>query len=328
MPLRPAVTLEILSHRGDGRLPGLMGFRVTAIEDGMLAAELDIRPELLAPNGYLHAATIIALADTACGYGCLAHLPAGAENFTTVELKSNFFSTAREGTIATVARPCTWAIRRKCGMRSSAARRTASKSRCFAVRSSFSGRASNGERRIPQGPRSDRDRQFLQYPGRPQERHSHQRRSRRRSTPPRRGSWRSGPRKRRRRDRRRHRNVVRHRRGGAVDERSRRGRMHDDLARQRSEGVHDRLRHALPDGARSRQLPAVRRRPRLRSFSVGCRRWTTAMCKAPPRSRCLASLPAWVSRTSASAAWRGESWSNLRPRSPTKACSSIGIPVC
>ena len=105
MPLRPEVTLEKLNHRGDGRLPGLMGFRVTAIEDGMLAAELDIRPELLAPNGYLHAATVIALADTACGYGCLAHLPAGAENFTTVELKSNFFSTAREGTIATVARP-------------------------------------------------------------------------------------------------------------------------------------------------------------------------------------------------------------------------------
>jgi len=66
---------------------------------------LDIRPELLAPNGYLHAATVIALADTACGYGCIAHLPAGAENFTTAELKSNFFSTAREGTIATVARP-------------------------------------------------------------------------------------------------------------------------------------------------------------------------------------------------------------------------------
>jgi len=105
MPLRPGITLDQMNHRGDGRLPGLMGFRVTALEDGMLAAELDIRPELLAPNGYLHAATVIALADTACGYGCIAHLPAGAENFTTAELKSNFFSTARDGTIATVARP-------------------------------------------------------------------------------------------------------------------------------------------------------------------------------------------------------------------------------
>jgi uncharacterized protein (TIGR00369 family) len=105
MPLRPEVTLELLNHRGDGRLPGLMGFRVMALEDGLLGAELDIRPELLAPNGYLHAATVVALADTACGFGCLAHLPVGADNFTTVELKSNFISTAREGTIATAARP-------------------------------------------------------------------------------------------------------------------------------------------------------------------------------------------------------------------------------
>lgn len=105
MPLRPGITLDQMNHRGDGRLPGLMGFRVTALEEGMLSAELDIRPELLAPNGYLHAATVIALADTACGYGCIAHLPAGAENFTTAELKSNFFTTAKEGTIATVARP-------------------------------------------------------------------------------------------------------------------------------------------------------------------------------------------------------------------------------
>jgi uncharacterized protein (TIGR00369 family) len=103
--LRLDVTLESLRQRGEGRLPGLVGFRVMAIEQGMLVAELDIRPELLAPNGYLHAATVIALADTACGYGCIAHLPKGAANFTTVELKSNFIGTAREGTITCVAKP-------------------------------------------------------------------------------------------------------------------------------------------------------------------------------------------------------------------------------
>lgn len=105
MPLRPEVTLEVLKHRGDGRLPGYVGFRVVDLQEGLLHAELDIRPELVAPNGYLHAATIIALADTAAGYGCLAHLPPGAINFTTVELKSNFFATAREGTIVAMARP-------------------------------------------------------------------------------------------------------------------------------------------------------------------------------------------------------------------------------
>jgi 1,4-dihydroxy-2-naphthoyl-CoA hydrolase len=105
MSLRPDVNLEQMNARGTGRLPGLVGLRVMAVEQGLLVAEIDIRPELLAPNGYLHAATVIALADTACGYGCIAHLPAGAENFTTAELKCNFLGTAREGTIACVAKP-------------------------------------------------------------------------------------------------------------------------------------------------------------------------------------------------------------------------------
>jgi 1,4-dihydroxy-2-naphthoyl-CoA hydrolase len=104
MALRPGVTLDILNQRGTGRLPGLVGFRVTAFDEGRIDAELDIRPDLLAPNGYLHAATVIALADTACGYGCIINLPESATGFTTVELKSNFIGTALEGTIATVAR--------------------------------------------------------------------------------------------------------------------------------------------------------------------------------------------------------------------------------
>ena len=105
MPLRPDATLERFLHRGDGRLPGLVGFRVLAVDENRLAAELDVRGDLLAPNGYLHAATVIALADTACGYACAAHLPADAENFTTIELKCNFIGTARDGTLECVATP-------------------------------------------------------------------------------------------------------------------------------------------------------------------------------------------------------------------------------
>src|SRR5262245_21028711 len=105
MSLRPGISPELMNERGRGFLPDLVGYRVTALEEGLLVAELAIRKDLLAPNGYLHAATIVALADTACGYGCIAHLPKGAENFTTIELKSNFLNTAREGTLACVARP-------------------------------------------------------------------------------------------------------------------------------------------------------------------------------------------------------------------------------
>jgi uncharacterized protein (TIGR00369 family) len=64
-----------------------------------------VRREVLAPNGYLHAAAVIALADTSCGYGCVASLPEGAKGFTTIELKSNFLGTAREGHIACRATP-------------------------------------------------------------------------------------------------------------------------------------------------------------------------------------------------------------------------------
>ncbi len=105
MTLRPGITVESMNERGKGRLPALFGFRVMAVEQGLLVAELDIRPELLAPNGFLHAATVVALADTACGYGCIAHLPEGAGNFTTIELKSNFIGTAREGTLTCIAKP-------------------------------------------------------------------------------------------------------------------------------------------------------------------------------------------------------------------------------
>jgi uncharacterized protein (TIGR00369 family) len=96
-------TIDQLNARGKGYLPGLIGIEILNLEPGRLTSRLTLRPELLAPNGYLHAATIIALADTSCGYGTIAHLPEGAQNFTTIELKSNFLGTAREGVIACVA---------------------------------------------------------------------------------------------------------------------------------------------------------------------------------------------------------------------------------
>ena len=96
---------EFYNSFGKEYLPGLIGININQVSENAVTAELTVKKSHLAPNGYLHAATVIALADTACGYGCLAHLPAGAENFTTIELKSNFLGTAREGTLACVASP-------------------------------------------------------------------------------------------------------------------------------------------------------------------------------------------------------------------------------
>jgi uncharacterized protein (TIGR00369 family) len=97
------ITIDQLNARGQGYLPGMIGIEFTNLESGRLTSRLAIRPELLAPNGYLHAAVVIALADTTCGYGTFSTLPEGANNFTTIELKSNFLGTAREGVIACVA---------------------------------------------------------------------------------------------------------------------------------------------------------------------------------------------------------------------------------
>jgi len=96
-------TIDQLNARGQGYLPELIGIEFLTLEPGRLTSRLTLRPELLAPNGYLHAAVIIALADTTCGYGTFTDLPDGAQNFTTIELKSNFLGTAREGGLACVA---------------------------------------------------------------------------------------------------------------------------------------------------------------------------------------------------------------------------------
>ncbi len=97
--------LHTLMERQQGTLPDVAGFQLLSAEDKHLSAAIDIQPHHLAPNGYLHAASIIMLADTLCGYGCMLHLPEGAQSFTTIELKSNHLGTAREGRIECSARP-------------------------------------------------------------------------------------------------------------------------------------------------------------------------------------------------------------------------------
>jgi 1,4-dihydroxy-2-naphthoyl-CoA hydrolase len=94
------VDIEAFKELGRGRLPGLIGIEVETIEEGQVKMRLPLRDELLAPNGYLHAGTVVALADSACGYGCIASLPDGATGFTTIELKTNFLGTALAGTLS------------------------------------------------------------------------------------------------------------------------------------------------------------------------------------------------------------------------------------
>ncbi|MFQ5948301.1 MAG: PaaI family thioesterase [Acidimicrobiia bacterium] len=89
---------------GRDKLPGLLGIEILELGAGMVRARLDVMEKHRAPNGYLHAAAIVGLLDTACGYGCVASLPEGAPGFTTLELKANFLGTLREGGLGCEAR--------------------------------------------------------------------------------------------------------------------------------------------------------------------------------------------------------------------------------
>ena len=99
------VTLDNLNKIGIGKLPGHLGIVITHAAQSELRAEIAVQETHMAPNGYLHAGTVVTLADTCAGYGCIANLPPGATGFTTIELKSNHLGTAKEGTIVASAKP-------------------------------------------------------------------------------------------------------------------------------------------------------------------------------------------------------------------------------
>ena len=103
--LRPELTAEVFNGRSRGHLPGIVGVEILEVAPELVLSRLAVRREVMAPNGFLHAASVIALSDTSCGYGCVAHLPLGASGFTTIELKTNFLGTAREGAILCRATP-------------------------------------------------------------------------------------------------------------------------------------------------------------------------------------------------------------------------------
>ena len=90
---------------GDKCLPGHMGIKILSLNPDELSLQMEVSEKLLAPNGFLHAASVIAIADTACGYGTMVNLPEGALGFTTIELKSNFIGTLRKGTLGCKAKP-------------------------------------------------------------------------------------------------------------------------------------------------------------------------------------------------------------------------------
>jgi len=97
-------TLEFFKNFGEHYLPGHLDIMITDVSTDTITAQFEVKKSLLAPNDYLHAGSVVTLADTCAGYGCYANLPEGASGFTTIELKSNHLGTARDGIVDCVAR--------------------------------------------------------------------------------------------------------------------------------------------------------------------------------------------------------------------------------
>src|SRR6478735_3233319 len=85
------------TERQQGFLPGELGIEWDEVANGRARGRFKVAKKHMAPNGFMHAASVVALVDSACGYACVASLPEGASGFTTIEIKTNYLGTAKEG---------------------------------------------------------------------------------------------------------------------------------------------------------------------------------------------------------------------------------------
>ena len=98
-------TLEDFSLQGEGLLFEHLGMVFTRVEATEVIAHIELQQHDSGWRDYLHAGTLFTLADSCAGYGCAKSLPESASGFTTVEAKTNFLTTIREGLIECTARP-------------------------------------------------------------------------------------------------------------------------------------------------------------------------------------------------------------------------------
>jgi 1,4-dihydroxy-2-naphthoyl-CoA hydrolase len=77
-------------------VPGQLGCIFDHAAPDLVVGHIDVTQNLIAGTGYLFAPAVVALADTCAAIGCGANI-ADNETFTTIELKSNFLSSARAG---------------------------------------------------------------------------------------------------------------------------------------------------------------------------------------------------------------------------------------
>jgi uncharacterized protein (TIGR00369 family) len=96
MPRNPQVTSEVSADALKGSFPGDLGIELVEIDDNEVTGRLLVDRRHLHPGGYVHGGVWVAFADTVAAWGTMRNLPPG-DNFTTVELKVNVFTSGVVG---------------------------------------------------------------------------------------------------------------------------------------------------------------------------------------------------------------------------------------
>jgi 1,4-dihydroxy-2-naphthoyl-CoA hydrolase len=95
-PTDPLERARAMTEFFGPRVPGQLGCVFDHAAPDLVLGHVDVTEGLIAGTGYLFAPAVVALADTCAAIGCGANVPEGG-SFTTIELKSNFLSSARVG---------------------------------------------------------------------------------------------------------------------------------------------------------------------------------------------------------------------------------------
>ena len=93
-PLDPAFESRVRTSFAKQRLMRTIGAEIDEVSAGRVVLRLPFRDDLTQQHGFLHAGTIAAIADSACGYAALTLMPADAA-VLSIEFKVNMLAPAK-----------------------------------------------------------------------------------------------------------------------------------------------------------------------------------------------------------------------------------------
>jgi uncharacterized protein (TIGR00369 family) len=96
----PEITPELVARVIEGTFPGHLGIELPEVTAERVRGRMVVDERHLSPAGTVHGGVWVAFADSVAGWGTRMNLPAG-QDFTTAEMKCNFFAAGRPGDVLT-----------------------------------------------------------------------------------------------------------------------------------------------------------------------------------------------------------------------------------